>query len=154
MGRGLNNYKDDISLRPSTDRSEGFPARDIWFLGVILPGLDQMQRVLGTSPPPPSPPPPSPPSLVWVWVWVYGIWVWDWVYGIGFGFVWVWDWVYRLWVGFGLGYFQYLNNSRVLKMIDFQCIALKVLKIGLFPVSQQFQGPYSKLCSIFWNISK
>ena len=31
-----------------------------------------------------------------------------------------------------MGYFQYLNNSRVLKMIDFQCIALRVLKIGHF----------------------
>ena len=39
-----------------------FPARDIWSLGVILPGLDQIPRVLGTSPPPP-PPPPSPPSV-------------------------------------------------------------------------------------------
>ena len=37
-----------------------FPARDIWSLGVILPGLDQIPRVLGTSPPPP---PPSPPSV-------------------------------------------------------------------------------------------
>ena len=45
---GLENY-----------RSEGFPARDIWFLGVVLPGLDQMQKVLGTSPPLPSPSPPS-----------------------------------------------------------------------------------------------
>ena len=35
------------------------PTRDIWFLGVILPGLDQIRRVLGTSPPPP----PSPPSV-------------------------------------------------------------------------------------------
>ena len=38
-------------------RSEGFPARDIWFLGVIVPGQDQMERVLGK---PPSPSPPSP----------------------------------------------------------------------------------------------
>ena len=34
------------------DRSEGFPERDIWPLGVILPGLSQIHRVLGTSPPP------------------------------------------------------------------------------------------------------
>ena len=39
---------------PTLSRSEGFPARDIWFLGVILPGQDQMERVLG-KPPPPSP---------------------------------------------------------------------------------------------------
>ena len=63
-------------------RSEGFPARDIWFLGVILPGLDQMQRVLGTSPPPP--PPSSPPSN-WVWV----CWVGDCVSGLG-GVGWGW----------------------------------------------------------------
>ena len=43
-------------------RSEGFPARDIWSLGVMAQGLDQMGRVLGTSPPP-SPPSPPPPSL-------------------------------------------------------------------------------------------
>ena len=36
-------------------RSEGFPSRDIWSLGVMLPGPSQMERVLGT--------PPSPPSL-------------------------------------------------------------------------------------------
>ena len=41
-------------------RSEGFPERDIWFLGVILPGLGQIPRVLGTSPPPPSPPSVGP----------------------------------------------------------------------------------------------
>ena len=41
-------------------RSEGFPARDIWFLGVMVQGLYQMGRVLGKPPPPPS---PSPPSL-------------------------------------------------------------------------------------------
>ena len=40
--------------RQAISRSEGFPARDIWFLGVILPGHDQMERVLG-KPPSPSP---------------------------------------------------------------------------------------------------
>ena len=34
-----------------------FPARDIWSLGVIHPGLSQIHRVVGT------PPPPSPPSV-------------------------------------------------------------------------------------------
>ena len=39
-----------------------FPARDIWSLRVILPGQDQMGRVLGKPPSsPPSPPPPPPP---------------------------------------------------------------------------------------------
>ena len=36
-------------------RSEGFPARDIWFLGVMLPGFGQIYRVLGTLPPPSLP---------------------------------------------------------------------------------------------------
>ena len=40
----------------SWSRSEAFPRHDIWFLGVILPGLCQIHRVLG------KPPPPSPPS--------------------------------------------------------------------------------------------
>ena len=30
------------------------PERDIWFLGVMVPGPYQMGRVVGTSPPPPS----------------------------------------------------------------------------------------------------
>ena len=39
------------------DRSEGFPRTGYFsFLGVILPGLDQIQRVLGK-------PPPSLPSF-------------------------------------------------------------------------------------------
>ena len=37
------------------DRSEGFPARDIGFLSVMVQGLYQMDRVVGT--------PPSSPSL-------------------------------------------------------------------------------------------
>ena len=37
-------------------RSEGFPARDIWSLGVMAQGPGQMGRVLGKPPPPPSPP--------------------------------------------------------------------------------------------------
>ena len=32
-------------------QTQGLPAQDTWFLGVILPGLDQMERVLATSPP-------------------------------------------------------------------------------------------------------
>ena len=36
--------------------SEGFPARDIWFLHTVPQGPYQMGRVVGT-------PPPSPPSL-------------------------------------------------------------------------------------------
>ena len=37
------------------NRSEGFPARDIWFLGVMVQGPYQMGRVVWTSPsPPPS----------------------------------------------------------------------------------------------------
>ena len=39
--------------RKGIGRSEGFPARDIWVLGVILPVLSQMERVAGTPPPPP-----------------------------------------------------------------------------------------------------
>ena len=45
------------------NRSEGLPERDIWSLGVMLPGLSQMGRVLG-KPSPPPPPSPSPPSLL------------------------------------------------------------------------------------------
>ena len=33
-------------------RSQGFPARDIWFLDLIPPGPDQMHRVLGKPSPP------------------------------------------------------------------------------------------------------
>ena len=36
-------------------RSEGFPARDICFQGVILPRHDQVERVLGKPPSPSSP---------------------------------------------------------------------------------------------------
>ena len=36
-------------------RSEGFPARDIWFLHTVSQGPYQMGRVVGS--PPPSPPP-------------------------------------------------------------------------------------------------
>ena len=35
-------------------RSEGFPAQDISFLRVVLPGQDQMEIVLGKLSPPPS----------------------------------------------------------------------------------------------------
>ena len=38
------------------NRSEGFPARDIWFLHTVPQGSYQMGRVVGT----PSPPLPSP----------------------------------------------------------------------------------------------
>ena len=52
-------HRDAISPSaiPHIDRSEGFPARDIWSLGVMAQGPGQMGRVLGK----PSPPPPSPP---------------------------------------------------------------------------------------------
>ena len=40
----------------ATSRSEGFPSRDIWSLGVMAQGSYQMGRVVGT-------PSPSPPSL-------------------------------------------------------------------------------------------
>ena len=43
--------------RTKKNRSEGFPARDIWFLHTVPQGPYQMGRVVGT---PPSPPPPSP----------------------------------------------------------------------------------------------
>ena len=42
--------------RPDVNRSEGFPAMDIWFLHTVAQGSYQMGRVVGT---PPSPPPPS-----------------------------------------------------------------------------------------------
>ena len=54
---GFNSLKAISLFHFQQHRSEGFPARDIWFLGVILPGLDQIPRFLGTSPP------PSPPSV-------------------------------------------------------------------------------------------
>ena len=38
-------------------RSEGFPEQDIWSLGTLDQGSNQMERVLG------KPPPSSPPSL-------------------------------------------------------------------------------------------
>ena len=53
------------------------------------------------------------------------------LFGIGIGFM-VWVWV---------GVFSSICALRVLRMIVFQYIALRVIKIGLFPVSQHFQGP-------------
>ena len=50
---------EDSSIYKILYRSEGVPERDIWFLGVMLQGSNQMERVLGK---PPSPPPP-PPSV-------------------------------------------------------------------------------------------
>ena len=55
------------------DRSEGFPAWDIWFLHTVPQGSYQMGRVVGTPPPSsPSPSvgftgglsPPGPPTLL------------------------------------------------------------------------------------------
>ena len=48
-------------------RSEGFPARDIWLLSVILPGPDQMETVLAwdvaaAAAVPPPPPRRRPPQ--------------------------------------------------------------------------------------------
>ena len=37
-----------------TSKSEGFPARDIWFLHTVPQGPYQMGRVVGTPPSPPS----------------------------------------------------------------------------------------------------